>query len=157
MTTEIRFSPNAQINLLTFETALSTLRDDLRRPGPCLAYAYLIDPPWFIDLFQEHLANSLLMVLADNRQRSELRTLVSHNPKLKAATWSSNRTMHDKTLIFPIDGITYLTTTNLTKGAWTLSLNNVARITCPSLCSKLAEQFHQHWTTARPVVGLQRP
>ena len=154
--TEIRFSPNAQINLLTFETALSTLREDLRRPSPCLAYAYLIDPPWFLDLFKEHLANSLLMVLADNRQRSELRTLVSHHPKLKAATWSTNRTMHDKTLIFPLEGITYLTTTNLTKGAWTLSLNNVARITCPSLSSKLAEQFHDHWNSARPVVGLHR-
>jgi hypothetical protein len=151
MTTESYFSMNAQVDLLDYQTALPALRSDLADRGPCLAYTYLIDTIWFHDLFGPHLAHSLLMVLADNRQRVALRGLTQEFAKLAAATWSTNRTMHDKTLVFPQKNVVYLTTSNLTKGSWTLSLNSTARIHCPAFCHRLEEQFHAHWRTALPL------
>lgn len=150
------WDPNANVQLLEFGSALAQLRADLRRPGPCLAYTYLLDPLWFADLFSEHLSTSLLMVLADARQRPELRRLLAAHPKLQAATWSTNRTMHDKTLIFPQTNITYLTTANITRGSWTLSMNAVARIESPAFTRALEHQFNQHWHVARVLPRIHR-
>jgi phosphatidylserine/phosphatidylglycerophosphate/cardiolipin synthase-like enzyme len=154
MTDETRFAPNATVQLLSYESALAALRADLREPGPCLVYAYLMDPMWFHDLFGEHLESQMIMILADHRQRSELRRLLSRYHRLRAATWSTNRTMHDKTLIFPKLNVTYLTTSNLTRGSWTLAMNSVARIHCPALRQRLEDQFNDHWKAARSLPAL---
>lgn len=149
------WEPNANVQLLSFATAVENLRSDLARPEPCLAYTYLVEPLWFADLFGAHLSHSMLMLIADNRQRPQLRTLLSRHKKLQAATWSTNRTMHDKTLIFPVTGITYLTTANITRGSWTLSLNTVARIQSPAFTHALETQFHEHWRVCRILPRLQ--
>lgn len=150
-TTTPNFSPNARVELLDFTKAYAVLKSDLADPGPCLAYAYLLDPIWFRELFTDHLQHSLLQMIGDSRQRTHMRLLQQQYKKLRCATWSNNRTMHDKTLIFPQKGIVYLTTNNITRGSWTMSLNSTARLECAELTRRLETQFHELWSAALPI------
>lgn len=143
--------PNGIVDLLPLEHALPTLRADLEQRSVLLVYAYLIDPVWFDELFGPHLEHSLILLLADGRQRSMLRQLCTRHPRLRAATWSTNRTMHDKTLIFPQLDLSYLTTANVTRGSWTLAMNNVARIQSAAFTRALDQQFQEYWNHAHQV------
>jgi hypothetical protein len=145
------FAPNARVELLNFTQAYKVLRTDLSDTGPCLAFVYLVDVQWFRELFEQHLQQSLLMLIGDSRQRATLRILARQYTKLKAATWSINRTMHDKTLILPQKNIIYLTTNNITRGSWTMSMNSTARIECAEMTKRLEEQFHTLWDSCLPV------
>lgn len=152
MSTDTKLPPPihaAQVELLPFHRALPKLRNELAEEGLVLVWAYLIDPLFFADLFANHLKTSKLLMLADSRQTPMLRALMESYYNLRAATWTTNRTMHDKTIVFPNLGITYLTTSNLTRGAWTMSLNSTVRVTSAGLTTQLADDFAAQWKEAR--------
>lgn len=149
---EVAFEHDAKVTLLPFTSALPQLRRDLEDKSPVAIWTYLIDPDFFRDVFAAHLTHSPLLLLGDNRQRTTLIQLAATYRLLHSATWSSNRTMHDKTILFPKLNVTYLTTSNITRGAWTMSMNSTARIVSPSLTNHIEAEFHATWDTARPVL-----
>jgi phosphatidylserine/phosphatidylglycerophosphate/cardiolipin synthase-like enzyme len=145
-----RFS--AAIQMLPLGEALHALRRDLDAPGAVQVYCFLATTEWIMDLLHQHLQHSTAAILCDSRQRITLRPLLSNYRHLHVATWASNRTMHDKTIIFPQTGIVYLTTNNLTQGSWSMSLNRTARIESNELASRLADDFQLYWKMARPLL-----
>lgn len=141
----------AHVDFLPIARALPTLRADLEHKSPALLLCFLADPMWFPDLFADHLTHSNLDVLCDHRQRNLLKPLLSAYKKLHIASWSANRTMHDKRIIFPELGVIYLTTNNITQGSWSLSINSTARIHSLKLAHKLADDFQAMWLHAKPL------
>jgi len=151
-TTDYSFGAQAWIDFLPLERALPTLRRDLSETGPVLLLCYLADPPWIHDLFADHLKHSELQILCDHRQRSTLKPFLKGNKNLHIASWSYNRTMHDKRVLFPALDTVYLTTNNLTHGSWTLSINSTARIKSAKITERLTNEFHAMWQLARPLL-----
>ena len=150
--TDTQFGAPAHVDFLPIARALPTLRSDLEQRSPTLLLCFLSDPMWFTDLFADHLNHSNLDVLCDHRQRTHLKPLLSTYKRLHVSSWSANRTMHDKRIIFPELGIIYLTTNNITQGSWSLSINSTARIQSAKLAHKLADDFQAMWLHAKPLL-----
>lgn len=128
---------------------MTTLRDDLNAPGPVYAYVYLLHPPFFRELVAPHLSRDALWILADAHQLAPLHELADEFPLLHCATWSRNRTMHDKTILFPQLDVIYLTSANMTRGSWTLSVNAAVRVENRGLCGDLAATFIHRFAHAK--------
>lgn len=143
------FDPGDSVRILTNQTALAVLDSDLRDFDSLFAWLFLVDEKFFTDHFAPHLDHSPMYVIVDDHQKGTARTLLRRHRRLAAWSWSANATMHDKTLLFPNKGVTWLTTCNLTRGSWTRSFNRAARIESHALTSKLLEQFNKMTSTAK--------
>ena len=143
---------NAAIQMLPLGDALASLRKDLAASGMVQIYCFLTSVEWIMDLLHDHLQHSDAAILCDSRQRVTLKPLLQTYRRLHVSTWSTNRTMHDKTIIFPATNLVYLTTNNLTQGSWSLSLNRTARIRSAPLADRLSNDFNLYWKMARPLL-----
>jgi hypothetical protein len=146
----------ATVQLFNGFDARARLSLDLAHNGPVLFWLFLMQADWLIDLIGPHLTHSHCQVLADHRQRSALKQFVKGYKMFHAATWATNRTQHDKTVLFPALNIAYLTTANITRGSWYLSHNSFLRVHSPSLVKRLEDEFHLQWRAARPLLPSER-
>lgn len=150
---ELRHTDNdTLIQLLTSRDALDTLEHDLKQPTPVLAWAYLIEPEWFREMFATPLRQSNVQLLVDHRQRRTVQKLLHEEPNLHARSWSWNRTLHDKTLMLPQRNTIWLCTHNWTKGSWTLSTNRAARIVSRSTTTDLLKVWMSDYAQSRPII-----
>lgn len=141
--------PASSIELLRRDAALKLLFRDLCESERSFIYGYLIDEDWATAFLAEPLARNYMKILGDHKQREVLRNLSGRFKRLECATWASNRTMHNKTIILPPIGVTYLTTANLTKGSWTLSVNVAARIASQNFTANAYAEFAELWNAAK--------
>lgn len=140
------------IELIPQEFQLKRLEADIAELGEMLIYAFLIEENFFENLFGNALKRNRIHLLGDHRQRSLLRRLVPKWRTLEAATWSYNRTMHSKNIIFPSANVCWLTSANLNRGAWTLSQNTTLRIIDHGLTIQLRAGFYAQFEQARPIM-----
>lgn len=151
------FGANANVHMLEGLDAYGQLLQDIRGTTPIHAWVYLLEPQFFRTLFHTHLQTKQLHLIVDNRQQPIVRELLELYPKLNAASHSTNRTMHDKTMLFPALGVSWIGSYNLTRGSWSLSQNRAARIKSHALCLELLDAWCQMFENCKPVRPPQNP
>lgn len=102
----------------------------------------MIDPAFLFDLFRPFHPAGQLRLIVDNTQRFNAARVTADWPGFHAYTWSINRTMHDKTLLFPQLDVTWIGTMNLTRGSYTMSRNRALRIHNRELLTHLLTTWH---------------
>jgi phosphatidylserine/phosphatidylglycerophosphate/cardiolipin synthase-like enzyme len=137
--TKMIFAANVQ--MLTDKLTEPHLRDDLAQKGDVYAWTYLINAKFFERVFGTHLCSDELNMIVDHRQRKLCKQLQTTHPNLHAWSWSYNRTMHDKTFIFPALNIVYIGTYNLTQGSFWTSRNRCVRIDSKPLTADLLKKW----------------
>lgn len=143
--------PNS-ISILHGQEALETFEKDLAAPIDILAWAYLIDPPWFTSCLKTPLTFGHVQLIVDHRQRRTVAQLCRQHKNLHARSWSWNRTLHDKTLMIPSKGIIWLGTHNWTRGSWTLSTNRAARLVSRQATDSLLKLWMEDYKKSRPIL-----
>lgn len=156
-TNEYNFGANANVHMLQGLDAYGQLLQDIRGITPVYGWAYLIETEFFKTLFDQHLKTKSTFLIIDNRQQPIVRNLLSIYPKLSAASHSTNRTMHDKTLLFPALGVTWIGTYNLTRGSWSMSQNRAARIKSHALALELLSEWDTQWRHCKILRPFQTP
>ena len=147
------FGRNANVHMLEGLDAYGALLQDIRGETPIHAWVYLLEPEFFKTLFHAHLATKKLNLIVDNRQQPIVRDLLAIYPNLSAASHSTNRTMHDKTILFPALGVSWIGSYNVTRGSWSMSQNRAARVKSFSLCDELMDA----WNTMLHHCKILRP
>lgn len=158
MTTETyQFGADSSVSIIRGSEGEALLTADLHEVSHAHVWAYLIDPDFFCKLFQRQLSVGYLRVITDSRQIPVCRRLAAEQPRAHFRHWSTNRTLHDKTILLPQISVTWLSTYNLTTGSWTMSYNRAARMTSPQITSRLAHEFEADWEVSRPVLPNNQP
>lgn len=142
----------ANIIVMDGRDTLEALHFDLEKPGTVHGWAYLMDYEFTARLFAPHLENQDISLIVDNKMRSVAADLQYEFARLRCWTWSYNRTMHDKTLLFPAQGLTWIGTHNLTQGSYWMALNRAVRIESSHLTRELNAQWEHDVRSAKPVV-----
>src|SRR5882672_619258 len=93
------------IRILDGSDAYAVLRSDLKDAGPVYCWTYLIDAGFWDQIMLPRTQHSDIYVLADHRQRPLAKELVSENKRCHFWTWATNRMLHEKTFLFPNQGI----------------------------------------------------
>jgi hypothetical protein len=119
---------NAEVQILHGQEALKTMEQDMAKDGDMYGWQYLLMLPFAQSFLAEKLTRNKINLILDHKMRNVAAEMQRWNANFRAWTWSYNRTMHDKTLIIPAEGLTYVATYNLTKGSWYLSSNRLTRI-----------------------------
>jgi hypothetical protein len=131
----------ASIQLLSNKNTEMELWQDLQKPGPTFAWTYLINEKFFERVFGTHLFRDELNMIVDHRQRKVCANLQKNYGRFHAWSWSYNRTMHDKTFIFPALSVVYIGTYNLTHGSFWTSRNRCVRIDSKPLTEDLLKKW----------------
>lgn len=146
------FAAGDSVQLLAGPRALTVLKTDLADLGDVYCWTFLIHDDFFAECMVPHLQHSHLYAICDHRQTTKARLLLSQHKRLRLRAWASNRTMHDKTILFPQASVTYLTTANFTRGSWSMAYNRVARIQSRRLTGRLADDFLLMFQRAKPLL-----
>jgi phosphatidylserine/phosphatidylglycerophosphate/cardiolipin synthase-like enzyme len=145
--------PNIQ--LLGLAQALDQLTSDIHNSHVVYVWAYLIEATFFSTLFADHLSHARVYMITDHRQRYVCAGLQDTFERFTARSWSYNRTMHEKTFIFPELKTVWTGSHNLTRGSFTLSNNRSARIESAQLTTALADSWHRDWTLSKTIPRLK--
>jgi len=146
-----RYRYTAMIEILANPDALLQLTADLKLETRLRCWTYLLDEPFARRLFAQDNHSYDIKIIADHRQRATLAALARWVPHFSARTWSTNRSMHDKTFLLLDTGLTYIGTHNLTRGSYTMSSNRVVRIASYPATQRLNAEWIHDWQHARPV------
>lgn len=151
--------PTSNVRILDGKDAIGMLRADLAERGPAYAWAYLITSRFCDEYIAPHLEHSQLYLITDHRQRPIASELVNSNRHIHAWTWSHNRTLHEKTFIFPHLSAVWIGSQNMTRGSWILSQNRAVRIHSRELVEKMLREWHETRSNCRAVlpIALARP
>jgi hypothetical protein len=141
--------PNVEIYGLT--DALQKLRQDIYAATNIYTWTFLIDPTFFIDLFDTFLESKRLYSIVDHRMRGLCSDLNRTYPNFVARSWSYNRTMHEKTFLFSPQNVAWMGSHNLTRGSYTMASNRSARIVSSQLFGALHTAWYMDWERARPI------
>lgn len=153
MTTETYFfGKDASVAIIRGAEGLPLLKTDLNECSHAHLWAYLIDPPFFEALFRHQLDIGFIRVITDSRQIPAARRLAADNPRAHFRHWSTNRTLHDKTILLGQINVAWISSYNLTTGSWTMSYNRAARMQSPAIVAKLNFEFDKDWESARPIL-----
>lgn len=128
----------AQIQQLTGLAALEGINRDFTEATSVYLWAYIIEPGFAESLFARPPSSTPIYLLTDHRQIKTVRPLLALFPNLRASSWATNRTMHDKTLVFPWQGVSWIGTANLNRGGFSQSLNRMVRIASKQFADTLA-------------------
>lgn len=139
------------IILLQPHEVLSTIDHDLRGAAAVDAWIYSTEPLFFSTVFGPALTSCPIRVICDWKHRSPWIDLQRKYPLLSPRTWSTNRTMHDKTILLHGHHVTYLITANMHRGSFTLSRNRYARVITADFHQRLTEQFELDWLHSNPL------
>lgn len=131
--------------------ALAQLRVDILEAQELYLQTYLIEPHFFAELFSDFLRRHTIMLLTDNRQRAAASALTATYPKLKARSWSANRTMHTKMILCWPTETSWVGSHNLTRGSWTLSENISIRVAHQPFFQDLKKNFTTTWHVSKPI------
>lgn len=145
----------SNVRLLGLTEAHDQLCSDIANSCVIYAWAYLIEADFFTKLFKDHLAHARVYMIVDHRQRYVCAGLQDTHERFTARSWSYNRTMHEKSFIFPELQTVWTGSHNLTRGSFTLSNNRSARIESPQLTHALADAWHRDWTLAKTIPRLK--
>jgi phosphatidylserine/phosphatidylglycerophosphate/cardiolipin synthase-like enzyme len=145
--------PNIQ--LLGLADAQNQLKSDIQNSHVIYVWAYLIEANFFSTLFAAHLSHARVYMIVDHRQRYVCAGLQDTFERFTARSWSYNRTMHEKSFIFPELNTVWTGSHNLTRGSFTLSNNRSARIESDQLTKALADAWHRDWTLAKTIPRLK--
>lgn len=116
-----------------------------------LAWVYLFDPQTLDKLTKAAGPNTICKLIADHRMRKPAEDFCRAHPLTEIATWSMNRTMHDKTMVFPGSGQAIIMTHNITRGSYYYSQNTAVRIDSQAFADHLTHIWLEHRSKARAV------
>jgi phosphatidylserine/phosphatidylglycerophosphate/cardiolipin synthase-like enzyme len=141
----------AMVQILTGPDALDAMRRDIAESGDVFAWMYLIEEGWAREMLARQPHDTPMQIIVDQRSAAIAARIQSEDKRFEAWAWARNRTMHDKTYIFPLPGITYIGTHNMTRGSYTLSRNRSARIESHALSKAMLKQWHEDRARARKI------
>jgi len=145
------------IILLQPAEVLPTIDYDLNNATAVDAWIYSADPLFFSTVFGPALTSCPIRVICDWKHRSPWINLQQVYPHLTTKTWTTNRTMHDKTILLHGHHITYLITANMHRGSFLLARNRYARVRTRDLHQRLTEQFELDWLSSTRLPVRQLP
>ena len=131
--------------------ALKAIKWDIAHSSLAYAQTYLLEEKFFDELFHVYLLNFDLHILTDHRQKPIAKQLLARYNHLHIRTWSTNRTMHTKTLLFWPSQSLYCGSHNLTRGSFSMSANTTIRIETPAIFSQYLTLFKAMYDRSRPV------
>ena len=131
------------VQILHDAEVLASFTRDIEKPGNIFGWTYLLTKDFVRHLLPAHRNGNTLCLIVDTRMHHVAADLQAEIPYFKAWRWSYNRTMHDKTWLFPDTGVIYIGTHNLTHGSYWLSLNRSVRIESRAISTLLMEQWNQ--------------
>jgi hypothetical protein len=137
--------------ILKSPDALAEFENDLSHVGDAYGWAYLIDPPFCRQLFLQHLTHSHIHLIVDNRQKRNAIELMHDYPTIHFYTWSSNRTLHSKTFLFPHINVTWISSYNFTLGSYSMSHNHAVRIESLTLARDLFRDWRHNQKTSKLI------
>jgi len=143
------------VELLGAPTALERLKADVRQSYTIHCWTYLLERTFFDEVFSDFLKRGRLYMITDHRMRYVAAGLQDTHERFTARSWSYNRTMHEKTFVFPDLNAVTLGSHNLTRGSYTLSNNRTARVQSTQLTKALCDAWHADWTRAKPMPRLK--
>src|SRR5262245_4352949 len=155
MTSFEEFSlPLSQVRMLHGQEAFAALRADVNTNGPIYCYTYLIETNFWHAIFDEHCTHSPLYCITDHRQRPLVQQLVNENRNTHAWTWATNRSLHEKTFLFPLLGVVWIGSQNMTRGSWTMSRNRAVRIHHHSFLGTMLAEWTETRNNSRAVLPI---
>jgi len=148
------FSTTANIQVLDAWETWAAIEIELSLSTLVFGWLYLATPAWMDKFIAAAHHSTRFHLIVDNRMTETIAAAIATHPNLTAYRWAKNRTMHDKTLIFPDRGISVIGTTNMTKGSYVLAQNRAVRIDSAHLAAHLMrdwESYRRHATLIRPL------
>jgi len=133
----------AEIQILEGAEMRETLDRDLALPGNVYAWCYLFRKEFLYDLLTKTNVARKINFIVDCRQSAQAAELQDCLTQFNAWKWSYNRTMHDKTWIFPANSAIYIGSHNLNRGSFWTAINRSVRITSPLMTSKLMQTWNE--------------
>lgn len=149
--------PLRPIALLTPAELLPTIDSDLATTTGLDAYIYSADHHYLRVVFGPLFGRMPIRLIVDHKHRSEVSVLNGQFPFFSVRSYSSNRTMHDKTFLLHGKGIVYLLTANMNRGSFMLSKNRAARVSQEHFYFEIAAEFEADWKNSRPIPYRQPP
>lgn len=140
------------VQLLEPRAVLPAIRVDLLQTKSLRAQVYSLDPTFAAELFSNLDVLTPCRLLVDYRQVDAVKELARLRPQIQARRWASNRTMHDKCLILTGPDAVYLTTANMNKGAYFLSINSTVRVCTPLFHEEMRTRFDELWARGRQIL-----
>lgn len=139
------------IEILTGAETLHVFRGDLSLHGNAFAWGYLLNEKFTEAVLEAREKTATISMIIDHRMLGVAARLQQKFPNFAAWSWSYNRTMHDKTWVFPAQGVIYIGTYNLTKGSYWLSLNRTVRIRSQAMTAQLMHMWNEDRQKATKV------
>lgn len=143
----------AELKFMNGRETLEHLERDLQTAGNLYGWMYLLNSMWTENLLRNQADNVMTRMIVDHRMKATAAELQSRSRRFEAWSWSYNRTMHDKTLFFPVAGLIYIGTHNMTKGSYWLSENRSIRIKHHRMTQELLRQWQNDREHAKKVVN----
>jgi phosphatidylserine/phosphatidylglycerophosphate/cardiolipin synthase-like enzyme len=145
------FSTTANIQVLDSWETWATIQLELKHARSVFGWLYLTTQEWLDKFISTAERPIIISFIVDDRMTKAMERACERNPNLTAYGWAKNRTMHDKTLVFPNTGVTIIQTTNMTKGSYLLAQNRAVRIDSAALAAHLMNEWDYYRSRARLI------
>jgi len=142
---------DAEITLLDGGAAFTAMRTLFTIEAPIYAWIYHLEFSFAAELLALRPDGQETYFIIDHRTRTIAADLAESFKTFNARTWSTNRTMHDKTYVAPAHDAVLLGTHNLTRGAYWSSLNRSALIIHRALTTALLRDWKHDWLHAQSL------
>jgi phosphatidylserine/phosphatidylglycerophosphate/cardiolipin synthase-like enzyme len=129
----------------------ATIRIEISLSTLVFGWLYLTTPAWMDEFIAAGHDTTQFHLIVDDRMSETIAAAIAAHPNLTAYRWAKNRTMHDKTLIFPDRGISIIGTSNMTKGSYLLAQNRAVRIDSAALAAHLMNEWDYYRSHARLI------
>lgn len=151
------YTTTALIELLEPSEVYKMLCHDATDVTDIYAWWYLFSEETLDNLLDTAGKKTNWHAIIDYKMTERAARAQARHPNLRTAAWSSNRTMHDKTMILPNRRVAYLMTHNMTHGSFWLSQNRCLRIQSYNLVSHLKAQWQEEFKRCKPTRTQTQP